>query len=264
MFAVCSQYVSKARRRTGRGRHLPWRGVLALSVVLAAGCSQWVDRPAEPVVPQAPPERMIAVAPALNFSGSSDFDPVRVADLFASELSAVPGVGVIGVNRVLAVLADQGTDRIQSPEHAVQVAERLGADAIVVFAITEYDPYTPIVGLAAQVYGGRKDERMLDPVTTSRMARPFPVPERRDPYRPRAQTQRTFNGEHADVQREVRGYAQARAAGDSPYGWRRCLVSQEWFLRFCSHGVIRDLMAQMDGGGVRVAATRVQAGDGSE
>jgi len=40
----------------------------------------------------------IAVAPALNLSGSADFDPDRFADLMASELSYADGVSVIPVS----------------------------------------------------------------------------------------------------------------------------------------------------------------------
>jgi hypothetical protein len=60
---------------------------------------------------------MVAVAPALNFSGSPAFDPVKVADLMASELAGIPGVGVIGVSRVLAVMRDQGVEHGAMPNH---------------------------------------------------------------------------------------------------------------------------------------------------
>jgi hypothetical protein len=240
-----------------------WGWFPVLFGMAAVGCSQRAASPVEPISPQSPPERTVAVAPALNFSGRSDFDPVRVADLFASELSETSGVGVIGLNRVLAVLADQGLGRVQSPKHAVWVAEQLGADSIVVFAVTEYDPYTPIVGLAAQMYGRQTADRSVDPVAASRMARPFAVGDRQDPYRPRAQTQRTFNAGHEDVQRQVRGYAETRMGEGSAYGWRRCLVSQEAFVRFCCHVVIRDLMAQTGRRDTQVVSGRLGR-EGSE
>ena len=103
-------------------------------------------------------EVRVAVAPALNHSGSAEFDPAKVGDLMASELSGLEGVKVVGVSRVLAVLAEQGDVRIRSPEHALEVCERLGVDLILVFAVTEYDAYTPVVGLAAQLYGPWKAE----------------------------------------------------------------------------------------------------------
>ncbi|HSW47226.1 MAG TPA: hypothetical protein VLM89_16810 [Phycisphaerae bacterium] len=216
--------------------------VVVLCLLAGMGCSQ----SKKPLGGWAAitPNTAIAVAPALNFSGSADFDPVKVADILASELSQVPGVAVIGVNRVLAILAEQGTGRIESPEHALAICDRLGADAIVVFAVTEYDAHTPVVGIVAQMYGRETEERSFDPVATSQAARPFPVTGDRQSSRPWAQSQRTFNARHDVVQEAVKAYAESRNATDGPYGWKRYVASQEWYLRFCSHTVCRDLLEQ--------------------
>lgn len=187
----------------------------------------------------------VAVAPALNFSGSPDFDPVQVADLMASELSGFEGVGVIGVNRVLAVLADHGTDRIESPQHALEVASRIGADSILVFAVTEYDAYTPVVGLAAQLYGRRRYYSALDPVAASRMARPFEVEPGGDRTRPYGQTQRVFNAESEAVRKDVLRFAKERDTGEGPYGAHRYLKSQRHYLRYCCHTIACELMQQI-------------------
>ncbi len=201
----------------------------------------------------------IAVAPALNFSGSSNFDPAKVGDLMASELSSVPGLGVVGVNRVLAILAEQGVVQIQSPEHALQICDRIGADAILVFAVTEYDPYRPVVGIAAQVFSRRGSRAPdLDPVATSRMARPFPVAPRADAMRPAAEVQRVFDGAHDDIQHAVHEYAERRNAEKGPYGWRKYLVSQEWYLRFCCYTVAHELMEQAPTSLVAAAPVQVQ------
>ena len=177
----------------------------------------------------------------------------------ASELSTLPGVGVIGVNRVMAILAEQGVGRIQSPQHALAVCERVGADAILVFAVSEYDPYTPVVGLTAQLYtrpvapagparqgaeGGMTSNGGAGSESGSEAgSRPGVAPERW-PVRPAAECQRVFNATHERVQNAVREYADKRKEGESPYGWRKYLVSQEWFLRFCCHTVARDLLTQ--------------------
>lgn len=218
---------------------------LAVAFACLAGCSEPHETVRRVSVCSALPWGMtIAVAPALNHSGSGAFDPLRVSDLMASELSSVEGVRVIGVNRVLAVLAEQGVLQIQSPQHAVQVCERLGADGILVYAVTEYDPYQPVVGLAAQIYGPRPAPAMFDPVAGSRSARPFAVPEQRDALRPWSEVQRVFNGVHEDIQREVRSYADDRNETQTPYGWRKYMVSQEWYLRFCCYAVMRELVQQ--------------------
>src|SRR5687768_5034919 len=79
------------------------------------GCSQTDIRPFCEAVSPFQPGTTIAVAPALNFSGTSAFDPAKVADFMASELSTVRGMRVIGVTRVLAVLGEQGLGQIHSP-----------------------------------------------------------------------------------------------------------------------------------------------------
>lgn len=225
------------------GRSVQSAAALALCTLLAAsGCSSSGDRKEFELV-SFEPVMTVAVAPAMNFSGSLEFDPIRVSDLMASELSSVPGIGVVGVNRVLAVLAEQGVAQIQSPEHAVDVCSRIGADRIIVFAVTEYDPYAPTVGISAQLYGRRPPVTALDPVVTSRMARPFSISsqERNAPW---AIVQRTFNGVHEAVHDEVRDYAKSRTEDDSPFGWRRYLASQQLYLRFCTFAIARELMQQ--------------------
>ncbi len=200
------------------------------------------------------PATLVAVAPALNFTGADEFDPVAVADLMSSEMSSIPGLGVIGPNRVMAILVEQGARRIQSPEHALQIAERVGAESILVFAITEYDAYTPVVGLAAQLYAKQPGAPYLDPVAASRMARPFPVPDRQDTLIPVAQVQRVFNAEHDDIRRDVKTYAKSREAKDSPYGWEKYLKSQQLYLRFCCYAVADELMQQQGRGAVMALA----------
>lgn len=217
---------------------------VALSVLGAfAGCSHDDKVARESWITSFPPRMTVAVAPALNFSGCSTFDPVKVADLMASELSTVPGVGVVGVSRVLAVLAEQGVDQIQSPLHALEVCDRLGADRILVFAICEYDAYTPVVGIAAQMYGKHAAEPQIDPLSITRNARPFAIGPERGTH-PLAQVQRTFNARHDAIREAVQEYAEARSAEGQPYGWKKYLASQQLYMRFCCFRMVQDLLEQ--------------------
>lgn len=188
----------------------------------------------------------IAVAPAMNLSGSTDFDPVAAADLFASELGHVDEVMVIPVSRVLAALAGEGRRQIQSPSHALEVCEALGADAIVVMAVTEYDPYDPpIVGMAAQLYALPSPPGSgFDPVAASRRASPGVDEASDSPLRPKAQSQRVFNASHDEVAEAVREYARDRDADNSPMAWRKYIKSQQMFLRFCCWATVRELIRQ--------------------
>ena len=189
----------------------------------------------------------IAVAPAINQSGSTDFDPARFADRMASELSYADGVSVIPVSRVLAVLLSDGSERIESSTHALEVARTVGADGILVFSVTDYDPYDPPrIGITAQLYGAGTGPGVgsLDPVALSRAGRLSalsPRPERRH-RRVLAETQHVFDASHESVVKDVKRYAALRGANDSPYGWRRYVVSQQGFIQYCCHATIQKLM----------------------
>lgn len=215
-----------------------WIGALGL-LSLTSGCVRH-----ELTLADVDHRMAIAVTPALNHSGSQEFDPLRLADLMASELAQWPGVRVIPLNRVLAQLAAQDKERIESPAHALQVMERVGADGIVVFAVTEYDPYQPpVMGLTAQLYGhGPERAGGFDPVAASRQPSPFEAGAYSD--LPRAEYHRVFNGSEEAVQREIRRFALRRDAEGSPYGWRKFLASQESYWRFCCSVTTRELIRQ--------------------
>jgi hypothetical protein len=191
-------------------------------------------------------EAAFAVAPILNFSGEFALDPVKAADLLASELSYVDGISVLPVSRVVAYLATQGKQQIESPAHALAVAEAVGADAILVVGITEYDPYTPVVGLALQMYTvpGRSMPPPFDPVLASRQPQPITVTEMAEVLSPRGQVQRVYDASHDDVVKAVRRYGKGRSEGENPYEWRQYLKVQTLFLRFCWHDAVKRLMRQ--------------------
>ncbi len=191
-----------------------------------------------------PPGFALAIAPALNFSGSSDVDPVKVADTFASELGSTAGLNILPVNRVMAILAREGKWQIESPAHAVRVARQLGCDAIIVPALTDYEPYTPIVvGLAAQLYVvPEADAAQTGAALANNPAKS--APDVANALSPRAQVRTVYNASHADLADRVKKYGKVRDADKSPYAWRRYMLSQELFLRFCCWDSGNRLMEQ--------------------
>jgi hypothetical protein len=217
---------------------------LLIGAASAGGCSER-RQPVEPVTVPNPTfgAVTVAVAPAVNLSGSTAFDANRVADLMAGELMHAERVSVIPVSRVLAVLSAQGTDRVQSPTHAGEIAAQVGAEAILVFAVTEYDPYDPpSLAISAQLFAA-------DPPPTHRAPRGDPgTPVSQDAAHAGgaghvlAQTQQRFDASHADVVDDIRGYARLRSADESPYGWRRYVVSQQHFIEYCCYATVRGLL----------------------
>lgn len=243
---IKSMYSKKTKHRFFTRRGLIPLGVLG-SLVWLVGCQS--EKRIQPVVvfnTELGPAT-VAVAPAVNLSGSSDFDPNRFADLMASELSYAEGIKVIPVSRVLTVLGAQGQTRVESPAHALELIKLLGADAILVFAVTEYDPYDPpSIGISAQLFGARSQMRYgaLDPISLSRQAGLVS-----SGLRPRgkirgllAQAQKVFNASHGSVVDDIKQFAAFRGADESPYGWRRFVVNQQEYIRYCCHAMIRSLL----------------------
>jgi hypothetical protein len=239
----------RVRRGSSSGVRAIAPGLIA-AVMLAgclalAGCGGQKEK--EPVAVTSPyPEPItFAVAPVLNFSGDSTLDPLKAADLLASELTGIDGVAVMPVSRVAAYLATQNKTQIESPAHAVAVAQAVGADAILVAGITEYDPYTPIVGVILQVYRARPAaSRSLDPVAASRDAQPLAMSETADPFAPTSQVQEVYNGSHEWVVKAVKKYADHRNEDPNPLGWRQYLKVQTLYLRFCWRDGVERLLRQ--------------------
>jgi len=217
------------------------------ALLTMVGCQAQPQSDQEPLPATA--ELTMAVGPAMNLSGSNDFDPVAVGDLMASELTRVDGVRVVGVNRVLAMMAELGLREFRRPDEIFELIDRLGVDGILVFAITEYDPYSPpVVGIAAQLYLAENDTDQVgfDPLSTSRSAVAGSEMAATPPVLPAAEVQRVFDGAHNHTAAELRSFARTRRADRSPYAWRKYLVSQHHFLRFCCSSVAQDLISQVD------------------
>jgi hypothetical protein len=193
--------------------------------LLGAGCSQRNRESCPP--PAHQPLRVVAVAPVLNLSNSSEVDAVQITDMVASELASSQAVSVIPVNISLAALARRGKSRIESPAEARALAEELGADAAVVMALVDLDPYDPPrVGLVMQWYDQSGWEG------------------RADAQAPQAQLQRVFDASDEDVIEDVKRFADDRDRHRSPYKWRRNVVSQQLFLRYCIWSTIRTMLSQ--------------------
>jgi hypothetical protein len=230
---------------------------LAWALLCLAGCQAESESSPQPFTSAVP--LTIAVGPAMNLSGSTDFDPVVVGDIMASELTRFHGVRVAGVDRVLAMMAELGLRRLRSPEDAYELIDRLGVDGILVFAITEYDPYSPpVVGIAAQLYltDDANGLAPFDPLSTSRSAVATADTAGGQVVGPAAEVQQVFDGADNHTAAELRSFAEARRADRSPYAWRKYMVSQRHFLRFCCSSVARDLLGQVQDVPMRMTDSR--------
>lgn len=94
----------------------------------------------------------VAVAPFINLSAERAVDGRRFALAYHAELQKIPGYQVIPVGVTEQAMTDMGLD-LDSPEDALRLAEALGADAVVIGAVTDYTPYyPPRIGLQVSWY----------------------------------------------------------------------------------------------------------------
>jgi len=222
-----------------------WVGlVLILGPIGVVGCLTSKEPHAIVPIVRHPP-LLVAVAPALNLSGSADLDPVRVAELMAVELEGFPNVDVVPVSRTLAWLADEGKGEVASADEARRLLSRLGADVILVFAVTAYEPYEPpVVGIAAQLYGyaPSPDGAQMGPPVASGRDGAAAEGNAEFAFGALAQSSAVYDASHDDVATWVKEHAAGRGTGDTPYGWRKTLVSQTEYLEFCCRQTARQLL----------------------
>ena len=57
-----------------------------------------------------------------------------------------------------------------------------------------------------------------------------------------SQVQRVYDASHESVADDIRHFAAARNADHSPWGWRRYVVNQQDFMRYCGFATIREIL----------------------
>ncbi len=223
--------------------HRPITIALGTAVLLICdGCTSGQHRDPHATVS---PARTIVLAPVLNLSGTADFDPLKVTDLLASEFVAADGLSVVPVNLTLAELVRRGQDSVETPEDAIDLARTFGADGTFVVAITEFDPYPPpVVGMVLQYYAAQHHGTMsaFDPVSASRSVTVTPAKlSAAATAGPAWQVQRVFNAADEQLLENIRRFAGDREGQQSPYGWRKYVLTQDLYLRYCGHALIKTM-----------------------
>lgn len=107
-------------------------------VFLAGGCVIVQPQVTNPL----PNVTRVAVVPFANHSIEPALDTVLVTNAYYAELQQVPGFEVVPIS-VTAKAIETFSLRMQSPRDALELARVLDVDAVVVGAITDYDPYDP-------------------------------------------------------------------------------------------------------------------------
>jgi hypothetical protein len=147
--------------------------------------------------------------------------------------------------RVRAYLAARGAATAATPQQVIEMAGDLEVDGVLVVAITAFDPYDPPkVGLTVALFRRplADDQRMPDPIELSRE----PALVRHESVQTALVNQQAlqFDARNAEVIERVKAFADRRGgAAESPWGWRRVVVSAPEYLAFCSYEALRTLLA---------------------
>lgn len=138
-----------------------WAAVLWTAVV---GCSLVPHRTEIPTVHNPFPQiHKVAVLPFFNLSTEPTLDGRKVAVAYYNELQEIPGFEVIPVGVAERAMTEARLT-LNRPEDARRLAEMLGADAVVVGAVTEYSPYyPPRIGLQVEWYAANPSFHPVPP-----------------------------------------------------------------------------------------------------
>ena len=232
---------------SGRGKAVAavWRAlVLLLLLLTACSCRHRTAVRRLYENPYGIP-RSFAVTVFRNLSGSESLDMVAVTDEFCSELADIEGLQVVPVNQVLAAMMDLNLNRVTEDVDIAALADRLGVDAVIVGAVTQYDPYfPPMLGMTLRLYTAtvhQRDGEFINPRQLAQTPRDFGMGSTRS-YVPCAVVSRLFDAGTDPVVDRIEAYAESRQENLGPYGWKK-MTTQRHYVRFVAHEMIGELMA---------------------
>lgn len=226
-------------------------GALAVSVI---SCGPRRDRLDVPRVIVSPydtrnGEVLWAVIPPRNESGVSLVREDMIGDAIVAAVQGVRGVRCLPINRSLEAMRVTGIREVTSTNEAMQLANTLGVDGIVVGSITAYDPYNPpVLGLALAVYaqpGAMEPEQdlSLDPFALS-MA--FTDYGRFDSTKfagdPVSAVSEHLDARDHAVLMDLQRFARGRSDNNSALRWRVYTASMELYTRFVAHHTVGRLI----------------------
>ena len=215
------------------------------------GCSSWYNRKAPPPPTEYPLStpygavRTFAIGPTVNLSPSHDFDPMTISDAMFAEMQQVGGLNILPVNKTLIAMQRLGMRSIESARDAQQLARVMGADGIIIPAVTAYDPYRPpSLGMTVQLYTAHTlmarsqvEARRIDGTVVATA-----VELEVDEQQPVSQVAAVFNSRNQTVLRELRDFTAGRTEYTSALQDEKFIDDMDQYTRFVCHAMVRRLI----------------------
>lgn len=219
-----------------------------LGVWLLAGCDLFPKRIVQPTqyASPYPAQKLWAVAPFRNESGTSIVDSAVFADHLTQQIQQAPGITIVPVNRVIAAMNALDMPAVTNLGEAMKLISALQVDGLLVGTITAWDPYEPPkIGAIMQLYarqiaggGTALDTRQLTLASTDEN-----LPGLTAYRQPVSTVSGHFDAANGAVLQRLTDYAHGRSPQDSAAGWRRYLLNMDLYSEFVSHELMRRLFA---------------------
>ena len=224
--------------------NIPAWFAIAWLFLLTGGCSIRTLRSPNALVAPYKETRLWAVVPFANESGVSIVDPYRSAELFTREVQQVHGLNAVPANRVIAAMRKQEIQSVNSVADAMQLANMLNVDGIVVGTISDYEPYPPLtLGIKVQLFDVKHNRiRNFDPQKLTRSPRGTASPEELGHSGPVAQAAGVFDSTNHQTLSQLQKYSKGRYDPQGAFGKDIYLVRMELYTQFVSYRLIQDLL----------------------
>lgn len=247
-----AQYMLAVIRNTDSRMAFGTLAFIACALLLGAcNGSKYVTPSAQLPAHPAPQGAIWAVAPLRNESGVSIVDELAFTDTLVAEMSDAPGIVVLPVNRTLAAMRALNMPSINTPAQARELARALGADAVVVGAITAWDPYEPpVLGISLALFDGtgragapRGLNPDDDPMTLRGMTTDGSMNAERRSDEPLAVFAAVLDASNGATRELIRAYAEGRHDPSSALGWKRYTASMSLYAKFACFEASKRLIA---------------------
>ena len=230
-----------------------------LVMSLACGCSHLSRNTTQETFDQNPSNpfhdiKKVAVTPFATDEAAQNVPLDRslsYAGALASELAQFPGFEVVRAYRQPSAPPQSGhsptADKVTGQE-SEELAKDLDVDAVIIGSITEYDPYTPRIGITLTLIRTRatpasqaKAPKFADLELLAQTGQPIVIKQKETGEVLAVRVEKIFDSRQDAVKDAIKRYAVTRSGNNSPAGEDQFLRESN-YIQFVSNMMIRELL----------------------